>query len=226
MFLSLLSYSPLIAAAWIVAVVLSFTIHEFSHALVGKWKGDKTAEREGRLTLNPLAHVDVTGFIALLFLGFGWAKPVPFNPYNLKNPKWDSVAIALAGPLANLIMATIAAIILRIMLPSVAVTGFTLLDIFLLLTVILNLFLMFFNVIPIHPLDGSKLLFALLDGPKHTALRQMIFTKGPQVLFFMVFLSLLTNIDVFGFITTPAYGVCSALVGVHCQSLLGAVFGG
>lgn len=226
MFLSLLQFSPAIAIAWVLAIVISLTIHEFSHALVGKWKGDKTAEREGRLTLNPLAHVDVMGFISLLLLGFGWAKPVPFNPYNLKDPKWDAVKIALAGPFANLILASIAAVVLRLLLHSVAVTGFTLLEIFLLLVVILNLFLLFFNVIPVHPLDGSKLLFALLDGPKYAALRQFVFTKGPQVLMFLVFLSLLTNIDVFGFVSAPAYGVCSALVGVHCQSLLAVVFGG
>lgn len=226
MFLSLLQYNPAIAVAWVIAIILSLTIHEFSHALVGKWKGDKTAEREGRLTLNPLAHLELMGFVALLFLGFGWAKPVPYNPYNLKNPKWDAVLIALAGPGANFIMATIAAVVLRFLLPSVAVTGFTLLDIFLLLVVILNLFLLFFNVIPVHPLDGSKLVFALLDSPKHAALRQFILTKGPQLLMFLVLLSLVTNIDVFGFVSAPAYAVCSSLVGASCPNLLGIVFSG
>ena len=91
MFLNLLFGSPAIAVAWLVAILLTLTIHEFSHALVGKLRGDKTAVYEGRLTLNPMAHLDPTGFILLLLFGFGWAKPVPYNPYNLKDPKWDSV---------------------------------------------------------------------------------------------------------------------------------------
>ncbi len=85
MFLTLLFSSPPLALAWIVAILSSLTIHEFSHGLIAKWKGDMTAEREGRLTLNPLAHLDLIGFIPLLLFGFGWAKPVPFNPYNLKD---------------------------------------------------------------------------------------------------------------------------------------------
>ena len=226
MFLQLLQFSPAIAVVWILAIILSLTVHEFSHALVGKWKGDKTAEREGRLTLNPLSHLDPMGFFALLFLGFGWAKPVPFNPYNLKNPKWDAVVIALAGPAANLLMAAVAALILRFSLPTIIVSGFTLLHTFLLLTVIINLFLLFFNVLPIHPLDGSKLVTALLDSPKHVQLRQFIMTRGSQILTILVIVSVLTNIDVFGFLSTPAFGLCSTMVGISCPGLFGVVFGG
>ena len=113
MFIELLTNAPAIALAWILAIFISLTIHEFSHALVGKLRGDSTAEREGRLTLNPLAHLDPIGMIPLLLFGFGWAKPVPFNPYNLKNPKWDSVAIALAGPASNFVVASASAVVLR-----------------------------------------------------------------------------------------------------------------
>ena len=113
MFLSLISSHPLFALAWLCAILLSLTIHEFSHALVGKWRGDRTAEREGRLTLNPLAHLDWFGFAAMLLLGFGWAKPVPFNPYNLRDPKWDAVWIGLAGPGSNLFLAAFAGLLLR-----------------------------------------------------------------------------------------------------------------
>ena len=86
MFLSLLLESPPLAAAWVAAIFIALTVHEFSHALMAKWRGDRTAEREGRLTLNPIAHIDVMGLIPLLLFGFGWAKPVPYNPYNFKNP--------------------------------------------------------------------------------------------------------------------------------------------
>ena len=147
---------------------------------------------------------------------------MPFNPYNLKNPKWDSVAIALAGPASNFVVASASAVVLRTV---IATSGeMTLLVAFLLLLVVLNLFLLFFNVIPVHPLDGSKLLFAILDAPKYERLRFWIQTRGQQVLMFAVIISLLTPIDVFGFIAAPAYATCDALIGGSCGALLGAIF--
>ena len=226
MFLMLLSLSPAVAAAWLVAVVASLTIHEFSHALVAKWLGDRTAEREGRLSLNPLAHVDWLGFISMVLIGVGWAKPVPFNPYNLKNPKWDAVKISLAGPAANLILATVSALILRLLMATGMTSSSNLLEVFLLLMVILNLFLMFFNVIPVAPLDGSKLFFALFSDPKYKQLCDFVRVRGPQILFFFILLSLLTSIDIFVIVSAPAYAVCSGLVGHDCLGLLYQVFGG
>ena len=154
MFLSLISSHPLFALAWLCAILLSLTIHEFSHALVGKWRGDRTAEREGRLTLNPLAHLDWFGFAAMLLLGFGWAKPVPFNPYNLRDPKWDAVWIGLAGPGSNLFLAAFAGLLLRFLFATGLITSMNLFVIFLVLLVIFNISLALFNIIPIHPLDG------------------------------------------------------------------------
>ena len=223
MFLTLLFSSPALALAWIVAILFSLTVHEFSHGLVAKLKGDETAEREGRLTLNPLAHLDVFGFIVLLLVGFGWAKPVPFNPYNLKNPKWDSVLIALAGPFSNLLIATISAIAFRSLVGGGMIAGTNLLAAFLFFLILLNLFLMLFNIIPVHPLDGSKLFFALFDAPKYEALRRFVALRGPQILMLAVFISLITNFDIFFFITQPAYGICHALTGTDCiayQSML------
>ena len=222
MFLSLISNAPAVAVAWLIGIVVSLTIHEFSHALMALWLGDKTAEREGRLTLNPLAHLDLIGFIPLLLFGFGWAKPVPFNSYNLKNPKWDSVKIALAGPGANLLLAIIAGIAFRF--TSVALGPTNLLPIFLFLTVLLNLFLLFFNVIQIHPLDGSKLFFALFDAPQYTALRNWVAIRGPQVLMIAVFISLLTNFNIFFFISEPAYAVCTRLIGESCAGYMNYIF--
>ena len=226
MFLNLLKTSPLVALAWLFAILLSLTVHEFSHALVGRLRGDRTAEREGRLTLNPLAHIDLYGFIPLLLLGFGWAKPVPFNPYNLKNPKWDSVLIALAGPFSNLLVAVVAGLSLRVLFAAGAGMDSLLLVIFLVLLVILNLSLMLFNIIPVHPLDGSKLFFALFDAPQYANLRRFVAERGPQILLILVLVSLLTNIDIFFFITRPAFGLCDALVGDRCLGLLWVVFGG
>ena len=224
MFLTLLQASPFIALAWFVAILVSLTVHEFSHALVGRLRGDRTAEREGRLTLNPMAHIDLYGLLPLLLLGFGWAKPVPFNPYNLKNPKWDSVLIALAGPFSNFLLAALAGLVLRALFAAGAGMDQLLLIIFLVFVVILNLSLMLFNVIPIHPLDGSKLFFALFDAPHHANLRRFVAERGPQILLILVVLSLLTNINVFLFITVPAYGLCDALTGDSCIGLLSAWF--
>lgn len=224
MFLNLISSNFAIAIAWIAAILFSLSVHEFSHALIGKFRGDKTAEREGRLTLNPLSHVDPWGFLFLILLGFGWAKPVPFNPYNLKNPKWDSVAIALAGPASNLLLAFLSAVILRTLVGAEIITSLNLLVIFLFLMILLNLFLMFFNVIPVHPLDGSKLVFALLDHPKHARLRQTIAQQGQLILTLMVLISIFTPIDVFFFITGPSFAVCDAMLGESCLGFFSAIF--
>ncbi len=222
MFLNILLSSPSLALVWVAAIFASLTIHEFFHALVGSWRGDKTAEREGRLTLNPFAHIDLFGLVAMLLFGFGWAKPVPFNPYNLKNPKWDSVLIALAGPGSNLVLALISAIAFRLVAGSLGAGN--LLTVFLFLLILLNLFLLLFNIIPIHPLDGSKLFFALFDHPKYAALRAFVAIRGPQILMFAIFVAILTNIDIFFFIAEPAYGICNGLIGNSCLGYFAAVF--
>lgn len=224
MFLELFFGSPAIAVVWVVAILSSLTIHEFSHALVGKLVGDKTAEREGRLTLNPIAHIDPTGFILLLLFGFGWAKPVPYNPYNLKDPKWDSVKIALAGPLSNLVIAILAGVVFRVLVGGGVIEHLNLLAIFLFLTILLNLFLMFFNVIPVHPLDGSKLFFALFDHPKYAAMRAFVAVRGPQILMFAVLISAFTSLNVFFFVSTPAFATCDALLGQSCGGYFSSIF--
>lgn len=223
MFLDLIFTSPIIALVWVVAIFASLTFHEFSHALVAFYRGDKTAEREGRLTLNPLAHIDLFGLIPLFLFGVGWAKPVPFNPYNLKNPKWDSVMIALAGPFSNLSLAIVSAVVFR--LTSGALGLYNLLSVFLFLFILINLFLMFFNIVPIHPLDGSKLFFALFDHPKYTRIRAFVAIQGPKILLFAIFLAILTNINVFFFVSGPSYAICDALISQSCGGYLAMLFG-
>lgn len=215
----------MIALVWIIVILLSLTVHEFSHALVANLRGDKTAERMGRLTLNPIVHIDPMGLIPLLLLGFGWAKPVPFNPYNLKDPKWDPVWVALAGPFSNLTVAILAAVILRILAVTGGVAASSLLPVFLILLVIINLFLLFFNLLPVHPLDGSKLLDALLTKPQHQPLRRAIATYGPQVLLAMVIISIITPFNIFFFVSAPSYAACDVMVGESCITLLSLIFG-
>lgn len=224
MFISLIVSNLAVAVAWIAAILISLTVHEFFHAYVGKLLGDRTAEREGRVTLNPLSHIDPWGFLFLIMLGFGWAKPVPFNPYNLKDPKWDSVKIALAGPASNLVLAILSAVAIRVIVGAQLFSSLNLLIIFLFLMLLLNLFLLFFNIIPVHPLDGSKLVFALLDKPQHAHLREMIAKRGQLVLTIMVFIAILTPFNVFFFITAPSFFVCDAMLGESCLSFFSAIF--
>lgn len=142
------------------AIIIVISLHEFSHALMGYLLGDKTAEHEGRLTLNPLAHLDPFGTIMLLIVGFGWGKPVPFNPYNLKYQKWGPAWIALAGPVSNFLSAIFFAVVLKIVSNFVDPNSYVV--VFLFYLIFFDIILGLFNLIPIPPLDGSKLLFALL----------------------------------------------------------------
>ena len=146
-----------IVLSFVLAIVVAISIHEFAHALAGYLMGDTTARDAGRLTLNPLSHLDPFGSLMLLLAGFGWGKPTPYNPYNLRYPKWGPALVALAGPAINLCGAiiSIAALVIvsRFLDPS------NLLIVFLLFLFNVNLMLMVFNLIPIPPLDGSQLLF-------------------------------------------------------------------
>jgi len=154
------------------AFFLALTVHEFSHALSAYYLGDKTAQHYGRLTLNPLAHIDLFGTILLpLFLiwsnvgiVFGWAKPVPVNYYNLKDPKWGPAIVSFSGPLANFIFAVFCIIILNLLNHYANLGPGNLLLTFLFILIMVNMVLMVFNLIPIPPLDGSKVLFALLPS--------------------------------------------------------------
>lgn len=175
---------PAVFIVWLLSVILALTVHEFSHALAATWQGDDTAKRMGRLTLNPLAHMDLFGLLALVFVHFGWGKPVPFNPYNLRNRRWGAFLIGLAGPISNLILLTISAVLLRVLAPALG--GANLLVIFLVFSFFINTGLMLFNLIPLPPLDGSKLVLALLHGHKWDKLRYSIEYYGPYVLMVLI----------------------------------------
>ena len=160
-FLTLIASSPILAVAWVVAIIIAIAIHEFSHALVATLQGDNTAQLEGRVTLNPFAHLDPYGFLILVLFGFGWGKPVPFNPYNLKNQKWGPALIALAGPGMNVLGIIVFGGILALLFRFTNLPSDNLLLIFLELIVRFNIVLALFNLLPIPPLDGSKLLVLL-----------------------------------------------------------------
>lgn len=141
----------------IISIVLALTIHEMSHAYTAYRLGDSTAKYGGRISLNPLRHIDIMGFLALIFIGFGWAKPVMMNPYNFRNYR-DGVALtALAGPFSNFLMAIATAFLLKIPMPE-------LLRIFLLQFMMINIVLAAFNILPIPPLDGYKVFTRVLPN--------------------------------------------------------------
>lgn len=138
------------------ALIISISFHEFAHAFIANKLGDPTAKSLGRITLNPKAHLDPMGTIMLLILGFGWGKPVPFDPYYLKNPKRDAAIISFAGPASNILLAILFTILFHALQPG-GVIG-----LFFQLTVQYNLILAIFNLIPVHPLDGFKVVNGLL----------------------------------------------------------------
>ncbi len=180
MLLSLLFNQPLLFMIAAGGLLLSITIHEFAHAWVADKLGDPTPRYQGRVSLNPLVHLDPLGTVMLLLVGFGWGKPVEFDPYNLKNPMQDAAKIALAGPVSNLI----AALLLSLAI-SLEQTG-TLIDLVLQSMLYINVVLAVFNLVPIHPLDGGKILIALL--PKQTALEFDTFMHryGNMILLLMI----------------------------------------
>jgi Zn-dependent protease len=158
----------ILVAFQLAILILSVMIHEVSHGFVAYLLGDNTARDAKRLNLNPLNHLDWFGSVILPLLLYvttsgafviGWAKPVPYNPFNLKNPKMGAGLIAAAGPVSNFIIASLASVILKF-----GGLGGIINPIFLQIMIILNLSLMVFNLVPIPPLDGSKILFALLPS--------------------------------------------------------------
>ncbi len=190
--------------AWLLAFTIAITIHEAAHAWTAYRLGDPTAKLMGRLTLNPLAHYDPVGTTLLLLLvfmralgypviPFGWAKPVIFDPYNLKNPRRDSAIISLAGPLANLALATTLAlplnlyggILIEILYPSIA----------------LNVVLALFNLVPIHPLDGGKIFIGLLPEDQAFQADEFLRRYGLIILFLLIFPSFGGSSPIFVFLS-------------------------
>lgn len=184
------------AAIMFIAVIVSLSIHEASHALAAKLQGDDTAQREGRLTLNPLAHIDPVGTVflplMLMFLGgvmFGWAKPVPVNLRKLRSPKWGHVFVAAAGPISNLLLCAISLFILSSYHSEVPLTPQNKGDIFTaacLSLALINAFLAVFNLIPLAPLDGSTVFAAFLPGKLRYLYDQFVVPYGMIILLVLV----------------------------------------
>lgn len=166
------------------AVLIAITFHEFSHGYAAHLLGDPTPKNQGRLTLNPLSHLDPLGTLMLLVAHFGWAKPVEINPYYFKgNRQRGILLVSLAGPASNLVLALAVAILYNLF----GVTGYLALFFFMLLSI--NVYLAIFNLIPVPPLDGSKILLGLLPRHLHEYVYK-IEAYGPIILIMLV----LTNV--------------------------------
>lgn len=148
---------PLAFVVFVLALVSAVTIHEFAHAFVADRLGDPTPRHAGRVTLNPLAHLDLMGSLMLLVAGFGWGKPVPIQPRNFTTPALDELLVALAGPASNIIQAFIAGGLARLVADTQPFLASLLI-----VAVELNVLLMLFNLLPVPPLDGSKILRPIL----------------------------------------------------------------
>lgn len=203
--------------ALLIALVPAFTVHEFAHAWTAYRLGDSTAKDMGRLTLNPMKHLDVFGILLVLVAGFGWAKPVPVNPYNLRHGRRDLAVVAVAGPLSNLAMAAIIAATWRLVGGS-ALPEFVIYTLF--IFVWLNVVLMFFNLLPISPLDGFKVAVGWLPEPLASRYAQTA-QWGMLILLGLVLLGTITaslgmpRLDILGtLIIGPTRTVVSLLLGM------------
>ncbi len=203
--------TPAILIARIIVLVAAFTVHEFAHALVADAFGDDTPRSQGRLTLNPLVHLDPLGSLLLLVAGFGWAKPVQINPYALeRRSPWAPMLVALAGPASNLLMAIVGAVPIRLgwvsfsfqqtgWLPSI----YYVLETF----VLINLILMLFNLLPLFPLDGEKVLHFLLP-PSGKAVMENLRPYGSIILLAVIFILPLAGFDILtNLIFNPALNI-------------------
>ncbi len=203
--------SDLLDPPFLIAILVALTVHEFAHAFVADRLGDPTARNEGRLTLNPIAHLDPMGTLMFFLVHFGWGKPVPIDPRYFKHFKRDTALVAIAGPLSNLILAVLSFIGLAILAPQVlhAVSGEELLVLngaggriiafiveVLGQSLFLNLGLMAFNLIPIAPLDGSKIIHPFIPLRYETVYERFL-DQGPMILIVLLVLERALNMPIF-----------------------------
>ncbi len=200
--LSLLMNQPATFLLLAIPLLYSVILHEIAHGLVASWFGDNTAKYSGRLTLNPMAHLDPVGTLMLVFIGFGWAKPVPVNYNNLNNARLGVVAVALAGCATNILIAMVALLLMQFQVINMNSVFSTILPI----VARINIILAAFNLIPIPPLDGSRILMEFLPIEVQSGLSRM-----EPYGFFIIIILLYTGIlyPVIDFIQNIIYGFIS-----------------
>lgn len=179
--LDLLVQNPIAFIIFMVGLLMSISVHEYTHCFVTDKLGDPTPRIKGRLTLNPLAHLDPIGTLAIILTGFGWGKAAPYDPYNLKEPVRDAAIIAAAGPASNLLIATILSILLKLGF------GGDFFALFSIQLIFINIALALFNLLPVYPLDGGKIMRALLPHQASLEYEDIMNRYGTVILIMMVF---------------------------------------
>ena len=186
--------SPETLILLIPTLMFALSFHEFAHAWMASKCGDNTAARMGRLTLNPMAHLDVMGSLMILFVGFGWAKPVPVDSRNLKDPRKDMMKVAAAGPISNLLLAMLAGMIWRL-LGGTGLLSNSIFPVLIFYFTQINIALAVFNLLPVAPLDGSQIFsgYLMKTNPQ---LAWKIQSYGPQVLFGLILFGYITGFSI------------------------------
>lgn len=200
----------------LISILLSMTLHEAMHAFASYWLGDDTAKLQGRLTLNPISHIDpFTTILLPLMLAafgappFGAAKPVPFNPNRVRYGEFGAALVGVAGPLTNLVLAIIAGLVIRLGGPDIGAFGFTVVSTFM----VVNISFFVFNMIPFPPLDGSRLLYAFAPEPVQRVMERIEAMGFSAIIFFMLLF--------YSFLSEPFIRVISFIVqGLSGYSLL------
>jgi len=207
--------NPAFLLVRIPAILLALTVHELAHALAAKKLGDLTADQLGRITLNPIPHLDLFGTLMLLLGPFGWAKPVPVDPRNLNNPKKDMIWIALAGPGVNVVLALLCGLVFKGLIyfyPALIVAVYQNIDlsnlshlgvVLLVFMIQINIGLACFNLIPIPPLDGSKILFGILSPM--AAAKYDHYSKHALQVFLVLFLLSFIGFPIINYILYPYF---------------------
>lgn len=222
---------PILALSLVTALVVGITIHEFSHAFVADKLGDPTPRFLKRLSLNPLAHLDPLGTLMLLFVGFGWGKPVPVNPLNFRgiSPRAGMAIVALAGPVSNVVLAGLLGLVIRERLlawhpPGYVLTFWRLWDLFDVWSpgfvlaevvgyvVVINLALAVFNLLPLPPLDGYRILVGILPRDLAAAVARLEFTWGPALLITILALDVFLHAGIISRVVGPALQVATEVV--------------
>ncbi|MSU75950.1 site-2 protease family protein [Patescibacteria group bacterium] len=200
-----LQFNPISTFFFLVCVIIGLTVHEFAHAAVASRQGDQTARQAGRISLNPLAHLDPAGSFMFLIAGIGWAKPVPVNPYQLKDGKWGDFQVSIAGIVTNLILASIAGICLIIFQwlgIDITPNSSSLVVQFLIQLSFVNCLLAAFNILPIPPLDGSKAIGILVPRFLESTYQKYL-QVGPVLLIGLFLISFTLHLNFFGRIIEP-----------------------
>ena len=193
--------SPETLILLIPTLMFALSFHEFAHAWMASKCGDNTAARMGRLTLNPMAHLDIMGSMMILFVGFGWAKPVPVDPRNLKDPRKDMMKVAAAGPISNLLLAMLAGMVWRL-LGGTGLLSNSIFPVLIFYFTQINIALAVFNLIPVAPLDGSQIFsgYLMKINPQ---LAWKIQSYGPQVLFGLILFGYITGFSILWLVMKP-----------------------